>query len=408
MIAQCATRDDVRHSVEFARRYDLPLAIRAGGHSFAGHGVCDDGIVIDLSLMKRASIDPSSGIVAIEAGILAHELDYLTQAFSLAVPLGSCPAVGVTGYALGGGEGALTPKFGYACDNIMQVEIITADGQLLHADKNQHQDLFWAVRGAGANFGVVVSLAFQAHPVQKVLSGHFKYSIRQAAKVLAFIKDYAKRIPDDLFLIMAVLPHPGERMLDISVMWPGPPERGIKALRPLRKFLKPFQESIEVRDYLDEQRAGTDSPGEGDFASCRRGGHLEDLNDEAIAAIVEHASNSPSEASGITIIYWHGPWSAKQQDNAFGFRRTGYEYWIHSYWRAARERSGALAWVEAFFAAMTGFSTGAVYVNDLENEGEERVRAAYGDKYERLQQIKGRYDPDNLFCVNQNIRPRTQ
>jgi FAD/FMN-containing dehydrogenase len=219
-----------------------------------------------------------------------------------------------------------------------QIEIVTADGQSLIANESQHQDLFWAVRGAGANFGVVVSLNFRMHPVEKVLSGHLKYPIRQAAKVLAFIKDYARGIPDDLFLLIAVLSHPGERMLDVAVVWPGAPERGARALRPLRKFLKPLQDTIEVRDYLDKRRATTDGPGGADHSSYRRGGHLEDLSNEAITAIVEHASHSPTEASGITMMYWHGPCCSKPQDNAFGFRRTGYEYWIHSNWQQARGR----------------------------------------------------------------------
>jgi hypothetical protein len=195
-------------------------------------------------------------------------------------------------------------------------------------------------------------------------------------------------------------------MLDIGVVWPGKPEQGEKVLRPLRKFLRPRQDTIAVRDYLDEQRAGTDTP-EGDdyYSSCRRGGHVRKLNDEVITTIVEHASNAPTEESGISMIYWHGPWSSKPRDNAFGFRRSGYEYWIHTYWQEAKQRHRAMSWVEDFFTAMTPFSTGAVYVNDLEDEGEERVRAAYGVKYQRLQAIKHRYDPANLFRVNQNIRP---
>jgi len=404
-IARCASLDDVMRAVEFSRRHDLSMAVRAGGHSFGGHGACDGGIVVDLSLMKRAQIDPASASIKVEAGVLAQELDCMTQAFKMAVPLGSCPSVGVAGYALGGGESSLTPKFGYACDSINQVDIVTADGQIVAARQDEHQDLFWAVRGAGANFGIAVSIEFRMHPVEKVLSGHLKYPIRQAAKVLSFLKDYAAGIPDDMFLIVAVLPHPGERMLDIGVVWPGKPERGERALRPLRHLLRPSQDSIAVRDYLDEQRAGSDTPAGGDYASCRRAGHLEDLSTEAITAIVQHASNAPSEASGITMIYWHGPWCSKPQDNAFGFRRTGYEYWIHSYWQASKELRKAVSWVQAFFTAMAPYSTGAVYVNGLEDEGEERVRAAYGDKYPRLQSLKRKYDPENVFRRNQNIRP---
>jgi FAD/FMN-containing dehydrogenase len=403
VIAQCRNRDDVRRAIEFARGHDLLIAVRGGGHSFAGHGVCDDGMVIDLSQMKQAWIAPASRSITIEAGILGGELDCMTQAFKMAVPLGSCPSVGVAGYALGGGEGSLTPKFGYACDNLVKAEIVTANGQILSASEDENPDLFRAVRGAGANFGVAASLQFRLHPIEKVLSGHLRYPIRQAAKVLNFIKGYAPKIPDTMFLLISFLPHPGDLMLDIGVVWPDEPTRGARILRPLRTFLKPLEDTIDVRDYLDEQRASADSP-HGDYCSCRRSGHLADLTSETIAAIVEHVSNRPSEASGITMIYWHGPWCSRPRDDAFGFRLTGYEYWIHSYWKRASQRRKALTWVRQFAAALAPLSTGRVYVNGLEAE-EARVRAAYGEKYELLRSLKGKYDPDNVFRANQNILP---
>lgn len=407
LIVYCTSPDDVLRAVEFARSSELRTAIRAGGHSFAGHGVCDNGIVIDLSPMKRAAIDPAAKLIQIEPGILGSELDHIAQAFKLAVPLGSCPSTGVVGYALGGGAGSLTPKFGYGCDNIVSCELITADGRKLVAHQDEHADLFWALRGAGANFGIVTSLELRLHPVERVLSGHLTYPIRQAAKVLGYIKDYVLNIPDDLFLLLAVLPHPGDRMLNVSVVWPGEPKRGEKVLAPLRKFLKPLEDTIEMRAYLDEQRAGSDNPGDGNYSTQRRAGHFESLTAELIEMIVEHASNAPTEASGITMIYRHGPWSVQSQDNAFGFRQVGYHYWIHSYWQRARDAAVARRWVNEFFSALTPYSSGAVYVNDLQAEGEERIRSAYGDKYERLRQIKRKYDPANFFQVNQNIPPVT-
>ncbi|MBV8358069.1 MAG: FAD-binding oxidoreductase [Deltaproteobacteria bacterium] len=405
LIARCTNSDDVIRAIQLARDYELIAAVRAGGHSFAGHGVCDGGIVIDLSLMTQAAIDPERKFIQIGPGVLGNELDCMTQAFKLAVPLGSCPSTGVVGYALGGGAGSLTPKFGYACDHITQCQLITADGRKINARKGEHDDLFWALRGAGANFGVVTMLELQLHPLEHVLSGHLRYPIRQATRVLAYIKDYALGIPDDLFLLIAVLPHPGDRMLNVNVVWPGDPRRGEKALAPLHKFLRPFEDNIRVRAYLDEQRAGSDNPGEGDYSTCRRAGHLDDLSAESIDKIVQHTTNVPTEASGITMIYWHGPWSSQTRDNAFGFRRTGYHYWIHSYWQRAKDGPPAQRWVKDFFSALAPHSSGAVYVNDLQDEGEERIRAAYGEKYERLRLIKRQYDPTNFFCVNQNIRP---
>jgi hypothetical protein len=407
IVARCANEKDVVRSVEFARRHEMLTAVRSGGHSFAGHGVCDGGMVIDLSILKRAELDPVDRRITIESGIVAAELDCLTQAFRMAVPLGSCPTVGVAGYALGGGESSLTPKFGYACDNITRVRIVTADGRLLTARAHEHPDLFWAVRGAGANFGVVTAIEFRLNPIESVLSGHLKYPIRQAHKILRYLGEFGLAIPDDLFLLAAVLPHPGERMLDVAVVWTGPKEKGERVLRPLRTYLKPFEDTIKVKSYLDEQRSASDVP-TGDYSSHRRSGHFETPSDDIIEVITEYASNAPSEASGITMMYWHGPWCSKSHDNAFGFRRIGYEFWVHSYWQKAEERQRSWAWVEEFFAAMRPFATGAVYVNGLENEEDDRVRAAYGDKYDRLAEIKGKYDPDNFFRVNQNIKPAAQ
>jgi hypothetical protein len=404
VIVRCANQKDVQLAVEFAHGKELLTAVRSGGHSFAGHGVCEGGIVIDLSSMKRAQIDPDDEKILIEPGIIASELDCLTQAFRMAVPLGSCPTVGVAGYSLGGGESSLTPRFGYGCDSIVSLDVVTADSKVLRASTEENPELFWAMRGAGANFGIATSLEFQLHPIETVLSGSLRYPIRQAKRILRFLDRFAPTIPPELFLIAAVLPHPGERMLDIKVVWMGEKEKGEKLLRPLRTYLRPFQDMIKPKAYLDEQRSGYDVP-EGDQSSHRRAGHFKRLTEDIIDTITEHASNAPHEASGITMIYWHGPWCARPHDNAFGFRRTGFEFWIHSYWQRAGDREKSWAWVENFFSAMEPLSTGAVYVNDLEDEGEARVRAAYADKYERLSLIKRRFDPDNFFRVNQNIPP---
>jgi FAD/FMN-containing dehydrogenase len=405
LIVYCANTQDVVHAVEFARYHELLTAIRAGGHSFAGHGICEDGLVIDLSSMKRAEIDPSRKAATIETGVIAGQLDYLTQAFKLAVPLGSCPAVGVAGYALGGGEGSLTTRFGHGCDSITRIEVVTADAGVHTASAQENADLFWAMRGAGANFGVATSLEFQLHPVETVLSGHLKYPLRQAKSILRFLNEYAPAIPNELFLTAAVLPYPGDRMLDVAVVWSGDERRGERVLRPLRTFLKPLEDTIQTNTYLDEQRSGSGTPDDNDYCSHRKSGHFEQLNADTIEVIAEHTSSAPTEASGITMIYWHGPWCSAPHDNAFGFRRVGFEYWIHAYWRKAGERKRSWEWVEQFHAALSPLSSEAVYVNGLENEDAERVRSAYGNNYERLSRIKHKYDPGNFFRVNQNIIP---
>ena len=215
-----------------------------------------------------------------------------------------------------------------------------------------------------------------------MLAGHLKYPIRQAREVLRFLNQYAPTIPEELFLLAAVLPFPGERMLDIAVVWNGDETEGERILHPLRAFMQPFEDSIKSKPYIDEQREGSDSPSDGDYSSCRRGGHLERLDASVIDVIAEFASSAPSESSGITMMYWHGPWCSQPHDNAFGFRRVGFEYWVHSYWQEDGAREDSIRWVEDFFAALQPYSSGAVYVNDLENEGDARVRAAYGDNYD--------------------------
>src|SRR5208283_3836063 len=311
MIARCSANLDIVRAIDFARSNDLLVAVRSGGHSFAGHGTCEGGMVIDLSPMKRLEVDPNRAWVRLQAGVLAGELDQVTNAFSMAVPLGSCPSVGVAGYALGGGESALTPKLGFACDNITRVEVVTADGAIVRADKDEDPDLFWAVRGGSGNFGIVTALDFRLHRVGNVLAGHLKYPIRQARDVLRFLNQYAPAIPDELFLLVAVLPFPGERMLDVAVVWNGDETDGERVLRPLRTFMKPFEDSIKSKPYIDQQREGSDAPSDGDYSSCRRGGHLERLDASVIDVIAEFASSAPSESSGITMTYWHGPWCSQ-------------------------------------------------------------------------------------------------
>jgi hypothetical protein len=405
VIALCECEDDVARAIEFARANDLKAALRAGGHSFAGHGVCDGGIVINLSPMKRVHLDAPGKTVVIEPGIRAGELDRTTQAFGLALPLGSCPMVGVTGFALGGGEGSLTTRFGFACDNIVAATLVAADGGRLRADQNENPELFRALRGGGGNFGVVTSLAFRLHPIDKVLSGHLKYPIGRTKEILSLLDDYVQSIPDELYIIAAVLPHPGERMLDIGVVWSGDEDEGHRILRPLRALSRPSEDSISMRSYLEEQQSGSDSPSEGDWASHRRAGHLTRLEPGPVEVIAEHAARGPTEACGISMIYWHGRWCSRPRDDGFGFRRVGYEYWVHAYWQDPADRERSHRWVDDFYAALRPFSTGAVYINDLEDEGEERVRDAYGDRYGWLARVKMKYDPGNLFRVNQNIKP---
>lgn len=403
LIVQCVIEDDIRNALEFARTHNLPISVRGGGHSFAGYGTCDGGAVIDLSQMKRLRIDPHQGKASLEAGVVGGELDQVAQAFGLAVPLGSCPSVGVVGYAAGGGEGSLTPSLGFACDSILRARVLTHDSTILTAEAESNQDLFWALRGGGGNFGIITELDLALRHVDTVLGGHLTYPLRRMREVLNFVNGFVEDIPPELYIIIAVLPQPGEPMLDIGIVWSGVLDEGERVVRPLRKFSHASKDSIKAKRYLDEQQSGSDSPSEGDWCSVRRAGHLRHLDSGAIDVIERNSARGPAESRGITMIYWHGPWVERSYDNAFGFRRRGFEYWVHAYWQDPAQREPSHQWVDNFYHELQPFSTGAVYVNNLCAEGPERVKAAYGEKYQRLIEIKRKYDPDNVFRLNENI-----
>jgi hypothetical protein len=285
----------------------------------------------------------------------------------------------------------------------VRARLLTHDSTILTAEALSNQDLFWALRGGGGNFGIITRLDFELHHIQTVLGGHLVYPLNRTREVLTFVNSFVENIPPELYIIIAVLPQPGDPMLDIGIVWCGVPNEGERVVRPLREFLHPSEDTIKVKRYLDEQQAGSDSPSEGDWCSVRRAGHLRRLDHTAIEVIERNSARGPAESRGITMIFWHGPWVEKPHDNAFGFRRPGFEYWIHSYWQDPAERESSHGWVRRFYQELQPFSTGAVYVNNLCGEGPERVKAAYGQKYMRLAEIKRKYDPDNVFRLNENI-----
>ena len=369
IIVRCADRKDVQLAVDFARHNGLLTAVRSGGHSFAGYGVCDGGLVIDLSAMKRVQINPAHETIRIEPGIIAGELDCLTHSFRMAVPLGSCPSVGVAGYSLGGGESSLTPKFGYGCDSIVGLEVVTAEGKIMTVKSEENSDLFWAMRGAGANFGIATSLEFKLHPIETVLSGSLRYPIRQARKSCSFSTATHLRFPPNCFLSQLSCPIQVSGCLTSKLFGWAIRRKGKECYDRFAStcgrskiLLSPRLISMSSAAASTCRKASTrviDAP-----ATSRSS--LKTLS----MTIIEHLPSAPHEASGITMMYWHGPWCAKPHDNAFGFRRTGFEYWIHSYWQKAGDREQSWNWVEEFYRAMEPLSTGAVYVNDLEDEGD--------------------------------------
>jgi FAD/FMN-containing dehydrogenase len=300
----------------------------------------------------------------------------------------------------------LSPNLGYACDNILSMNVVTADGRLVKADEREQPDLFWAMRGAGANFGIATMLEFRLSRIEAVLSGSLRYPLQCTKRVLSFVDEYVQAKPQDLFLGISILPHQSEDAIEVKVVWVGDRRKGELALAPLRRHARPVQDSITWKPYADEQRAGWEMQSAA-LASHRRAGHFYRLSEELAETIKEKIVNTRQRNSAITMMNWHGRWSSESNLNAFGFRKAGFEFWIDTHWQSGDDWQRSWQWVEKVYEAIEPFSSGAVYVNDLEDEGPERVRAAYGVHYERLAQIKWEYDPQNFFRMNQNIVPQS-
>ena len=404
MIAQCADSDDVQRSVEFARKQNLLAAIRSGGHSFAGYSTCDGGLVIDLSQMKQIKIDPAKHIARAQPGILIADFDNAAAPSGLAASLGACPDVGVGGLTLGGGNGWLESVYGTACDNLTSVELVTADGELTRANASEHPDLYWAMRGAGANFGVATALEYKLYPVTTIMFGSLEYQPSQVRDVLRFLRDYAPHAPDELVLIADVPGQWGQSGLEMSVAYIGDAKRGEPIIKKLRDATKPVSGSIQPTPYKDT--VGTEAPPGGPFASHRKAGFFPTIGDPVIDAVGESIAARPSKWSKLTFYFAHGArCRIAPAATAYSLRQVGFECWIQAYWTKPAEEAKSIDWVNRFWERAGSASNGRVYVNYLENEGGERVRAAYGPNYDRLVTLKNKYDPANFFRLNQNIKP---
>ncbi|MBI3302534.1 MAG: FAD-binding oxidoreductase [Deltaproteobacteria bacterium] len=412
MIVRCAGVADVIQAVDFARSHDLLVAVRGGGHSVSAMSVCDGGMVIDLSGMRKVKIDPEKRIARAEAGLTSGELGKATHTFGLAAVLGECPSVGIAGLTLGGGLGWLTGKYGASCDNLLSVEVVTADGHVLTASARENEDLFWGVRGGGGNFGVVTALEYRLYPVDRVLAGILEHPLSKASEVLRFFHEYMNVAPDEL-TALAYMPIADGAALGVVVCYCGDLQVGEKVLEPLRSFGRPVADTIQPRPYVEMQtlplyvyveaqiRAGISA-----YSKC---GYLEELSDEVIDRIVTNVAQAPLHDCIVGLDHhMHGAvCRVGQSETAFSLREVGgYNFWIASAWQESAEADSAIGWVDRFWEALQPFSGGRIYVNYLSDEGEERVKAAYGTNYARLVALKNKYDPTNFFRLNQNIKPR--
>jgi FAD/FMN-containing dehydrogenase len=416
LVARCSGVADVIAAVKFAREAGLPVAVRSGGHSFPGASVCDGGIVIDLSLMKGIRVDPEARTARAQAGVLWGELDRETQAFGLATTGGIVTHTGVAGLTLGGGIGWLQRKHGLTIDQLLSVDLITAEGEFARATETENPDLFWGVRGGGGNFGIVTEFEFRLHPLgPMVMAGPVFWPMEESPRVLRFYRDWIAEAPDELMTILVHRKAPplpfvpkelhGELVVSVVSCFAGPVEEGEKVVRPLKAFGSPVLDACQPKPYVAHQAMFDPAFPHGRWYYMRAC-DVAELSDDVIDLTVDHSMRIRSPLTAFPIWQMGGAVGRVGDDEtAFGGRGAGHTFNITSSTEAAEGFDEEREWARAFWSALEPHHT-SVYVNFLMDEGEERVREAYGtEKYDRLKQLKRRYDPDNFFRLNQNIPP---
>jgi FAD/FMN-containing dehydrogenase len=405
-IARCAGVGDVQACVRFAREHDVLLAVRGGGHNVAGKAVCDDGLVVDLSSLKQVSVDAAARTARAEPGLRLGELDRATQAFGLATPLGIASDTGIAGLTLGGGLGWLNGRLGLSCDNLLAAEVVLADGRCVRASADEDAELLWALQGGGGNFGVVTRFEYRLHELGAVTGGMVLHAAKDAKRVLRFYDEFARGCPDDLSTAAAFLTAPdGSLMLAVAACHSGPPAEGARAVAALRAFGPPAADDIKVMPYVEMQRLLDAAFPPGRFHYWKSG-FMRALSDDAIGLMLDAAERKPSPSSLVVLQQMHG--AASRVDpvaTAFGHRHEQYDLLILASWDKAADSQRNTAWARGLWETLQPHAEDAVYVNDLGEEGEQRVRSAYGPTFPRLAALKRKFDPDNFFRVNQNIRP---
>jgi FAD/FMN-containing dehydrogenase len=417
LIARCGSADDVSAVVRFAAEAGLPLAVRGGGHSFPGLSVCDDGLVIDLGRMKAIGVDPEAGTVRAQAGVLLGELDASTQPFGLAVPAGIVTHTGLSGLTLGGGIGWIQRRYGLTIDQLLSVEMITAEGERLTASEAENPDLFWGIRGGGGNFGVVTEFEFRLNLLgPTVLAGPVFWPISEAADVLRFYREWIAEAPDELMTIVVHRKAPplpfvptelhGELVIAVICCYAGSVEDGERVVAPLKAFGSPVLDLCQPKPYLDHQSMFDPSYPHGRWYYMRAC-DVADLSDEVIEITVEHARRIRSPLTAFPIWQMGGAISrVAEDDTAFNGRSVGHTFNITASTEGPDGFDEERRWVRDFWTALQPHQVGSVYVNFLMDEGEDRIRDAYGaSKYDRLKALKRRYDPGNVFRLNQNVPP---
>jgi FAD/FMN-containing dehydrogenase len=416
IIARCTNTADVVRAVNFARDNSLLLAIRGGGHNIAGNAMCDAGIVIDLSQMKAAKVDAGARRVTVEGGATLGDLDAATQAHGLATPVGINSTTGIAGLTLGGGFGWLSRKYGMTIDNLESAEVVTATGEVVRASATEHPDLFWALRGGGGNFGVVTRFEFRLHPVgPELLSGLIVYPFSAAKSVLQQYRDFMAKAPDELSVWTVLRQAPplpflpkevhGKEVVVLALLYVGDPKQGEQLIAPLRKFGTPVGEAVGVQPYVAWQKAFDPLLTTG-ARNYWKSHNFSTLQDGLFDAVIEYVGKLPSPQCEIFFGAIGGATTRPAPDSAaYAHRDAMYVMNVHGRWDDPADDKSCIAWSRDYFNASAPFASAGVYVNFLTAEETDRVGAAYGPSYNRLAQVKRKYDPGNLFRVNQNIKP---
>ena len=417
IIVQCAGVADVINSVNFARSNDLLVAVRGVGHNVAGTSVCDGGIVIDLSQMRGIRTDPVARKVRAEPGLTWGELNHDLQAFELAATGAFISTTGISGLTVGGGLGWLVRKHGLALDNLLSIDVVTADGRFLTASPTENEDLFWGMRGGGGNFGIVTSFEFKVHSAGTVFAGMVIHPAARTKEALRAWRDYEASVPEEMTNAALLFHAPeapflpeashGAPVVGMGGVYVGDIKEGEDAVRPLREFGRPEADIFQPMPYIEAQKMADFLWPRG-FHNYWKSGFLKELNEAVIDTVVDFYERVPSPMT--TVVLEHNGDGAMdrvgEDETAFGHRNEPYNFLVTSVWSDPAETDANVQWTRELWEAMQPFLSGRVYVNYLGEEGEERVKAAYTPaKYERLVALKTKYDPTNLFRLNQNIKP---
>jgi UDP-N-acetylenolpyruvoylglucosamine reductase len=415
VIVKCRDAADVMACVRFARENNLLVSVRGGGHNAAGLGVCDDGLVIDLSTIRDVHVDPKTSTVRVGGGAVWADVDHATHAFGLAVPTGFVASTGVGGLTLGGGIGHLTRKYGLTIDNLIAADLVLADGSFVTANEWQHEDLFWAIRGGGGNFGAVTSFTFQGRPAHTDYAGPMLWDLDQAPKILKWYRDYIRQAPDDVngfFAFLVVPPGPPfpehlhlRKMCGIVWCFTGPHDQADAVFRPIREMFPPALDFVgpiphpALNSMFDPlYPAGLQWYWKADFVN--------EISDAAVDAHMKHGPELPNMFSTMHLYPINGAAGrVGSNDTAWSYRDSNWAEVIVGVDPDPANREKITSWARGYFDALHPYSAGGAYVNFMMEEGEDRIQATYRGNYDRLALIKAKYDPDNFFRVNQNIKP---